>query len=458
MINTQFYENIEFDLDSEINVTPLATQGDTGSRGIYITLIMENLKEQVLRDCSMKFFALKPNNERVSTDAIVDGTRFRIDHKEETFLIPGTLTCSLVLYDKSGSKIADKKFEMVVEPSIEEGAVMSRDINLFYSNDQFTGNKRLFGNFNTMYHTPSCTDVSLASSFKLKPSKIQDIYSQYDSLMALNTLQMKKNLLGYGTAADGTEDRTLPIYEYVISNPSNGEKTLPNNSPTILITTGVHGDEKGSVWSTLQFFKQLMGSWSTSDSLASIKSNVNFKVIPILNPYGFNTDIRRNARGVDLNRNMGFRWGNFSGDKGTSVFSEQESKVFEAWLSNNFSALTYIDFHNQVEDLSFSYLSCQSDEVKNIYGSLIRRLSDKWKNKYSDLRNNFSYGYTVGGINRGLPTTTNYAYHTVGIETALTLEVAWARNGVYYTSEVIEKGVDILANMLLGLLDMYNRG
>ena len=127
MIDTQFYENVEFNIDNGIKAMPMATQGDTKSRGMFVSLVIDNVVQTSLADYSMRFYALKPDKTRVYTQAVVDGSKFRIDHKNQTFAVPGTLLCTLVLYDTTGAKIADKKFKMIVDSSLEEDAIVSED-------------------------------------------------------------------------------------------------------------------------------------------------------------------------------------------------------------------------------------------------------------------------------------------------------------------------------------------
>lgn len=127
MIEKKFYDNIEFNLDNEIRTMPRATQGDTQSRGMYVSLVIDNVVQTSLTGYTMKFFAYKPDKTRVFTDAVIDGSIFRIDHKNQTFASPGTVLCALVLYDTSGAKIADKKFKMLVDSSLEEDAIISED-------------------------------------------------------------------------------------------------------------------------------------------------------------------------------------------------------------------------------------------------------------------------------------------------------------------------------------------
>ena len=122
----QFYKTINFDIDNEIRTVYQATQGDTKSRGLIVDLIVGGVKTPVTTE-KMTFFALKPDGTRVMTVGVKEGTGFRIDFTNQTFAVPGDLLCTLVLSGTNGEKIADKKFKMTVDSSLEDGAIISED-------------------------------------------------------------------------------------------------------------------------------------------------------------------------------------------------------------------------------------------------------------------------------------------------------------------------------------------
>ena len=83
---------------------------------------------------------------------------------------------------------------------------------------------------------------------------------------------------------------------------------------------------------------------------------------------------------------------------------------------------------------------------------MMRRLTDVWRNKYTNFDEYTSYGWTK---NNSSPNTSNEGYHVNGIEKSCILEIAWDYNGVKYTSEVIERGVYLLSNFILAMLYHY---
>ena len=123
----QFYKRINFDIDQEIRLEYRVTEGDTKSRGFIISLVINDVITPVTENESMVFYAMKPDKTRVMTNAIKDGDVFRVDLTNQTFAVPGIVLCALGLYGPNGEKIVDKKFKMIVDNSLENGAIISED-------------------------------------------------------------------------------------------------------------------------------------------------------------------------------------------------------------------------------------------------------------------------------------------------------------------------------------------
>ena len=120
----EFYKDIKFDPMKELREIYKVTQGDTKSRGLIVTLILGDIVTPAGLH-TMKFFAVKPDKTVVLADAAIDGDKFIIDFTNQVLAVPGVVVCSLVLYGTDGEKIADKKFKLIVESSLEDGAVIS---------------------------------------------------------------------------------------------------------------------------------------------------------------------------------------------------------------------------------------------------------------------------------------------------------------------------------------------
>ena len=287
----------------------------------------------------------------------------------------------------------------------------------------------------------------------LPATKIDYIYGRYDALMAAHQEYITKNLLGYATAANGAQDTACPIYEYEIKADTS-ERPI-EEAPTILIQTGIHGDEKSSVYGALLFFERMFES--VDNVLADIRSGFNFKVIPLLNPYGYTNNVRTNARGVDVNRNFGFLWEeNDSVQKGASPYSEFESQILRDWLAENKTAFMYVDYHNMGDYNPFiSYINTPCEEMQKVYSNFIRRTTNKWRRRYHMDRKGSVYGWIN---NDKIPCTYNEAYYNANIERSCTLDIAWDENGVRYTERVIETSFEQLVNFIASMVDYIKRG
>jgi len=64
------------------------------------------------------------------------------------------------------------------------------------------------------------------------------------------------------------------------------------HAPTIFLTAGIHGEEPGSVEGALRWLES--GEWA--------RWQMNWFVLPCINPYGWERNQRRNAQRLDINR------------------------------------------------------------------------------------------------------------------------------------------------------------
>jgi hypothetical protein len=123
--------------------------------------------------------------------------------------------------------------------------------------------------------------------------------------------------------------------------------------PGIFIYSCTHGNEWENAWGTFNFVRYLA---EHEDQDIIDLDNYCLKVIPILNPHGYDNQTRQNANLVDLNRNGDHYWDKFTGEdpknykpgaydwKGTAPFSEPESQTLrKAAASGNFIA--FLDVH-----------------------------------------------------------------------------------------------------------------
>ena len=114
--------------------------------------------------------------------------------------------------------------------------------------------------------------------------------------------------------------------------------------------------------------QQLLGQYGTDNSISEMLDEVDFFVIPVVNPDGYEYTWsspsrrywRKNRRvnangsiGVDLNRNWGAGWGGGGSSgiaasdiyRGTAPFSEPETQAMRDFYQSNPNVVSNIDFH-----------------------------------------------------------------------------------------------------------------
>jgi len=215
-----------------------------------------------------------------------------------------------------------------------------------------------------------------------------DVYSAYDTLLA--DVEHEKNLLGYGTNASGNQDTSLPIYEYYLKNPFTGVYSdhptwsiLP--APQVCLTSGIHGDEHGAVVALFNFVKQIVtGTDAVSESM---RNSAQYRIVPIVNPGGFNANTRDNLHNVNLNRNFGWNWG--AGEHpGSAAYSEYESKALKAWCDAQApNTLFMIDMHNHLstQTSSYFYMFVDIESWKKAFSAVYRGMRNHYLEQNIDL-------------------------------------------------------------------------
>lgn len=211
------------------------------------------------------------------------------------------------------------------------------------------------------------------------------------------------NLDGYTvtkTELGKDQSNTYPLYEY--------DFKPKNYNRTILLSSGMHTYELSAHFGCGWLIKSIMEKHNTNSMLKYLYENVRIKIIPIVNPWGWNQTPKTygNCNGVNPNRNFDYNddngnsvWEQFpvysptKGDpnynewnvKGSAPFSEAEVKILRDWaLKNKDVAEFWIDCHTGLGlgpwD-NFIYYSSDSTLKTNIETAL-NRLEDRIWNIY----------------------------------------------------------------------------
>ena len=285
------------------------------------------------------------------------------------------------------------------------------------------------------------------------------IISDYDAMVAQYPNFISKNTLGQ--TAQGT-----PLVEYVLTSGAYNIAGLRGTRDTqiaknkMLLMTGVHGYEPGSVMSTLTMVREYIGG----NSVLSKLRNLELHIVPCVNPDGYNAGTRYNANGVDINRNFNENW-QLSGEgtayySGPSAASENETQIIQDWIDNNTDALFVIDFHqssfnNEMACLGYTvlYTTPGEDAFKKRFLLSMRNIANLLiKERGVAYDSIFGYTYnepvTMHGLSNGYIAKKGLPGGCLEVPENV------ANSGVN-SVKTIAVGADIIGNLLLGWYELY---
>jgi murein peptide amidase A len=110
-----------------------------------------------------------------------------------------------------------------------------------------------------------------------------------------------------------------PITAWHLENYAKGKHT----GPTVVLVSTMHGNERDT--------HRILDSLRDGPALRG----VDLWVLPVYNPDGFAANSRRNAHGVDLNRNYPYDWAPLGGSyySGPKAASEPETRAMMGFLT-----------------------------------------------------------------------------------------------------------------------------
>jgi hypothetical protein len=223
-----------------------------------------------------------------------------------------------------------------------------------------------------------------------------------------------------GTCSDGR-----PLASLSLGNPGK---------PAFLFTNGIHGWEWEAGYGLLHLI-ELLADDTPPEGLSL--DDFHLKVVPQLNPFGYDHDFRHNANGVDLNRNFPCGWEQYAGGddvyqpwdfdyKGAAPASEPETQIAMR-LMEELKPVILLDFHTA------HYIFCKTGAGdQTLQDAIHEDVRARWKDRYVIQR---PYSTEYQQANMDAVTTYGEAPHlvchgaAVGIPGSILIEMSGNRTG-----------------------------
>lgn len=286
--------------------------------------------------------------------------------------------------------------------------------------------------------------------------KSTDVFALYDEMLGVKSdgYKISKELLGKD------QSETYDIYKYIFEP--------KNYSRSILISTGMHGQEIVPIFTLLVMLQNIVNNPSKTELYKYLRNNVRIIIVPIYNPWGFNQTPRvyPNSRLVNPNRNFGIKeeWENFDAPaygtesnpyqgKGTAPFSEAETTIMRNVVEEYKDEIDFwFDCHTS-EGWDYDYyVQCNSND-KYMYEAISSALT----NIESYLNNELSISSVKGLFND--PDTAlklHYAYKILNVS-CCTVEMTPERfGGEECGSEDLKNYLLHFCSYLIGALNGFN--
>ena len=267
------------------------------------------------------------------------------------------------------------------------------------------------------------SDVYLRNSMKTPLDNLQSQYLTYeqirDSLIAIASNY--PGICHLETLGVSHQNRLLLIMK--ISDNAGTDEI----EPALHFEGNIHGNEKIAWAVNFNMISYLVDNYSTDTLVQRLINEREIWIAPLVNPDGYVNNSRYNGRGVDLNRNWGWMWGN-EYSCGNDFMSENEARRFmEHFWRHPF--VSYASYHSGTIYISepWSYTSYMAPPEQN----LIRHLSIGYASFTS-----YPYGQGSIGMYPINGATKDYDYGSGG-------EIGWSIE-VCYTKTPPPESIDVI--------------
>lgn len=262
------------------------------------------------------------------------------------------------------------------------GLTLADDVLQQISDEVVVSNKDNFI-FDTPIDGTFNTDQVWTQYLDFDSRKSAEIYTMYDTLVAQHPDYITKQSLGNDSI--GNE---IAAYKF---KPARAVATNPKRSPIIYLVCGTHGGENVPPLATYLMMEQICNNWRSDKLLEALRFNVDFIIIPVSNPSGRNSGMRKNANGVDISRSFpeGFGWQSTDPESpyygGEEPLQELESQYISQIFDENPNIDICYDFHNfggTGRDYYIWLPTSAGEKVQHMGQVLMQKMGRKWQAEF----------------------------------------------------------------------------
>lgn len=246
--------------------------------------------------------------------------------------------------------------------------------------------------FNIFEPTNAPTNYISASSRNNRGDILDVSTSQFLSLFYDDYLTNPPDGVTVTKSSIGKDNSgTYDIYEYDF---------CPTNwSRLILLSSGMHSYELSASFGLANFINNLYSDDNLSnEAFRYIRENVRIKVIPVINPWGFNQNPKKYGDNIGVNPNRNFdyddRWNDFPSYtpaqnewnvKGAYPFAVAETINLAKWADENWTAEFWIDCHTDNDNGSYDLdvYSLSGSKLATPINNAITKIRTWFAGKYS---------------------------------------------------------------------------
>lgn len=163
-------------------------------------------------------------------------------------------------------------------------------------------------------------------------NRVQTLMAKWNAVTLASSVEVEKSVLGRDAS------NTFDIFNYKVTNGVSGK-------PVVLVVFGEHGNEYNSAEIGSYFYKEIANGVMTK-----YLKYVDFWLIPLMNPWGYENKQRNNYNDVNLNRDFPCEWNYYTVQHNKTdnySLSQPETQYLYNLLVNNKDKILFmINKHN----------------------------------------------------------------------------------------------------------------